>query len=362
MFKNNPFIALLVSIFVFLIFDNSISGIKINTRNLKSDYVVAKDSSEDFTSIAEALANIPINNSSQSIVFVKNGVYEEKILIDKDSVLLIGESRKDTKIIFAEQKWVWQCKNDPTDPLPAVVNVTGNVCTIMNLTIYNNYGDLYEDEPLPKLNCDIENYQRRVKPHGHQYAFKLSKSATRLIIRYCDIMAAGADTFCPWNKESGMYYVSDTHFEGYTDFVCPRGDCYITDSEFYSRGGSVTLWHDGSASKGKKFVINNSRFDGVQGFKLGRYTHDAQIVLMNCMFSKNMADQNIYQAKPDVQWGHRIYYYNCSKNGSDYSWYKDNFTNTDYLPAPEFVTPLWTFNGNWDPEKYVKEIMNKILK
>jgi pectinesterase len=117
-----------------------------------------------------------------------------------------------------------------------------------------------------------------------------------------------------------------------------------------------------AALRKKKIVINDSRFDGVRGFKLGRYTHDAQIIMMNCTFSKNMADQNIYQAKPDVQWGHRIYYHNCSKNGSDYDWYRDNFTDADFLPAPEFVTPLWAFNGLWDPNKYVQEIMNNILK
>ena len=320
------------------------------TESLTPDIVVAKDSSGDYSTIQDALASVPKGNSSLFIILVKNGLYEEKILIDKDRVLLMGESKEKTKIIYAEQAWVWQCKNDPSNPLPAVVNVTGNDCTIMNMTIKNNYGELYFDKPLPELDCNIDRYENRVKPNGHQYAFLLEEQATRLTVLNCNFLAAGSDTFCPWNEETGMYYIKDTYFEGYTDFVCPRGDCYITDSRFFSKGGSATLWHDGSVSKDKKFVVNNSRFEGIDDFKLGRYGRDAQIIVMNSSFASNIADKNIYQVKQNVLWGHRIFYYNCTRDEGNYSWMNDNLQID-----PSSLTPINIFSRKWDPEKFISD-------
>lgn len=351
--KNKPKIILL-SLICTMLMANSVRGYAetegSTSETLTPDIIVAKDGSGDYSTIKNALVSVPEDNSSLFIILIKNGLYKDKILIDKDFVLLMGESRENTKIIYAEQKWVWQCKNDPSDPLPAVVNVTGNDCIIMNMTIKNNYGDLYYDKPLPELECNIENYEGRVKPNGHQYAFLLKGNATRLIVLNCNIIAAGADTFCPWNKETGMYYIKDTYFEGYTDYVCPRGDCYITDSKFFTKGGSATLWHDGSNSTNNKFVINNSRFEGVDDFKLGRYTHDAQIIILNSTFGSNIADKNIYQAKPDVFWGHRIFYYNCSRDEGNYSWMNDNLKLD-----PSSLTPINIFGGKWDPEKFIKD-------
>jgi pectinesterase len=335
-------------------------GIVNNDEVIKPNIVVAKDGSGDYKTIGEALGRIPKENSSLFIVMIKNGTYNEKILIDKNHVMLLGESRAGTKIIYAEQKRIWECKNDPNDPLPAVVNVNGSNCSILNLTIKNNWGEIHKDDPIPEPDCEIDNYKEKFKPNGHQYAFKLSGNATKLIILNCNIIADGADTFCPWNHKNGMYYIKNTYFEGWTDFVCPRGDCFITDSEFFCRGGVAALWHDGSAAKEKKFVIMNSRFDGVKDFRLGRYTHDAQFIIVNSTISANAADKNIYQAKPDVEWGHRVYYSGCKSEGKSFEWLRDNFSQSGYLPEPGKINAAWTFGGNWDPEKFISE--NNIMK
>lgn len=359
--KNN-----IKKIFFALLF---ICCLKVNYAGLGNDakqnspqinLVVAADGSGDCTSISEALERVSGPNASIFVIFIKKGIYREKINIDEDKVMLLGEDRDATCIIYAEQKWIWQCRNNPDDPLPAVVNINASDVILKNLTIRNNWGALHQNDPLPKLDCDIENYEARVKPNGHQYALMLKGDSNRLIVLDCNIIADGADTFCPWNKESGMYFVKNTYFEGWTDFVCPRGDCFITDSEFFCRGGSAALWHDGSASKEKKFVIVNSRFDGVDNFKLGRYSHDAQFIIVNSAISAKVSDKNIYQSKPDVYWGHRVYYSGVKSEGQKYSWMQDNFKESKYLPSPEIINAVWTFGGKWDPEKYISE--NNIMR
>ena len=45
-------------------------------------------------------------------------------------------------------------------------------------------------------------------------------------------------------------------------------------------------------------------------------------------------------------WGDRRYFYNCNQEGGNYNWLDNN------LPIePETVTPEWTFDGEWNPEK-----------
>ena len=144
-------------------------------------------------------------------------------------------------------------------------------------------------------------------------------------------------------------------FEGWVDFVCPRGWCYITDSRFYGHNLSASIWHDGSSHKDQKFVIRYSQFDGVPGFPLGRHHRDAQFYLLDCIFSKNMADRPIYAPlnSPNMvlwNWGVRHYFFNCHREGGDFAWFGDNLSTAEGSPTPTDVTASWTFGGKWNPE------------
>ena len=127
--------------------------------------------------------------------------------------------------------------------------------------------------------------------------------------------------------------------------------------KFYQNRKTATLWHDGHYDNDQKFVIVNSDFDGVPGFQLGRHHYEAQFYLLNCRFSGNMADQPIYRVLYDDPSrnnpyfeGDRYYFYHCRKEGKQFKWYSDNLDQADGNPAPQQITPLWTFNGSWNPE------------
>ena len=90
---------------------------------------------------------------------------------------------------------------------------------------------------------------------------------------------------------------------------------------------------------------------GYKGFLLGRYHRDAQFYLINCRFDENMADKPIYRVPTNnvIQWGERIYYYNCHRAGGDYSWFADNLQNSKNHPAISEITIQWLFGNRWDP-------------
>jgi pectinesterase len=120
---------------------------------------------------------------------------------------------------------------------------------------------------------------------------------------------------------------------------------------FITHSGDAAIWHDGSAVKDSKTVLVNCSFEGIDNFKLGRYHRDAQFYLVNCNFAANMADKDIYLVATanKLQWGRRIYYYNCHKKNGDYSWFANNLNVADEKIDPAKINAGWVFGDRWNP-------------
>ena len=112
-------------------------------------------------------------------------------------------------------------------------------------------------------------------------------------------------------------------------------------------------------------VINNSTFDGIKGFWLGRHHYDAQFYLINSHFSENMANKPIFKKTyTDILknranlYGSRYFFFN-NLSDNNYSWTKDNFfPKKDYLKNKNIEQ--WVFKNKWSPKKVLKDIMNKV--
>jgi pectinesterase len=304
--------------------------------------VVATDGSGTFRTIQEALNSIPKDNAHNIIILIKKGTYREKIFIERSHVTLVGEDRDSTRILYAELRENWAKAHNGNDWGSGVVNIDSlaNDIVLANLTIHNNYGSLY---------------------HTAAHQFAIRGNGTRVTIIYCNVIADGNDTVSLWNRSNGLYYHANCTFEGYVDYVCPRGWCYITDSRFYGHNLSASIWHDGRYDKDQKFVIRYSSFDGVPNFPLGRHHRDAQIYLLDCVFTRNMADRAIYlPVSPNAEtwkWGARHYFYNCHREGGDFDWFRDNLNEADGSPKSDQVDAKWTFAGKWDPEGTMPSVL-----
>lgn len=310
-----------------------------------ADIIVAKDGTENFSSIQAAIESIKYNNKEHKIIYVKNGLYNEKLIIKNSNITIVGEDRESTIIRFDELRKNWISENS-TNFGSATVNIDSNTIniTFANLTIHNNYGELYGD-------------------HDHQFA--ILGYGTKIILLNCNVIADGGDTVSLWEQEDGMYYHNNCYFEGWVDYVCPRGWCYITDSKFYGHNLTASLWHKGIGDKDQKFVVRYSFFDGIPGFPLGRHHSDGQFYLLDCIFSENMADIPIFwPVSPNAKewvWGQRHYYYNCNRIGGDYEWFNDNLHEAENSPNPNDINAKWTFAGKWDPEKDMPSILPEIF-
>jgi pectinesterase len=318
---------------------------KVDDKNF---LIVAKDGTGNFATVQEALNSIPQNHKDYFTVFIKDGIYNEKISIEQSYIIICGESRENVIIEFAELRKNWRQNNSDDDYGSAVVNIKKDITDIVfkSLTILNNYGKLYGD-------------------HDHAFAIRGFEGVTRIILDDCSVISDGGDTVSLWNTDDGMYYHRNCYFEGWVDYVCPRGYCLIEDSKFYGHNLTASIWHDGSKNEDHKFVIKNSRFEGVEVFPLGRFHRDAQFYLIDCTFSSNMADKQIFFASSNppriLQWGEdRIYFSNCKVDGKDYGWLKDNLEESKEHPTKEEITTDWVFKKQWNPTKVLEQIDSEL--
>jgi pectinesterase len=323
----------------------------------KPDIIVAADSTGNFTTIQAALDSIPKTNAERVVIFIKSGIYHEKFRVDPSFVTLLGQSRTDTEIEFPQLDTNFDQNTDPIGR--AVVNV-------------NLASDFVME------NLTVENTAGVIGPH----AMTIFSTGDRGVVVNCNVWSQGADTVAFWRNPGGRTYHANCRFEGSVDFMCPHGWCYATNCSFYEMKATASVWHDGSKDKDMKFVLNDCRFDGADGWNLARHHHDAQFYFLDCQFSRTMTDlppfRVIYPldgttpSAADIQrnkdldksnvWGYRSYFYDCHRDGGDYSWFTNNLASAPGAPKPEQINAAWTFHNTWDPESAKGPAIKSISK
>ena len=75
--------------------------------------------------------------------------------------------------------------------------------------------------------------------------------------------------------------------------------------------------------------------------------------------SSQILDRDIeyaYIKKQPDPWGLRAYYYNCTREGGDSGWLRNNLDEMEHPLASYSMTAEWTFDGKWDPEKVLRDL------
>ncbi|MBB2144514.1 pectin esterase [Pedobacter sp. LMG 31464] len=173
-------------IFIFFLFIT----LSANAQTYPKSFTVAKDGSGDFKTIQEAVNAVRDLSDVQVPIYIKNGVYKEKLVIpsQKSKISLIGENKDQTIITFDD----YSGKNGINTYTSHTVLVQGNDFKAENITFENSAG-----------------------PVGQAVA--LHVEADRVVIKNCKILG-NQDTLFPSADTSRQYYV-DCYIEGTTDFI-----------------------------------------------------------------------------------------------------------------------------------------------
>lgn len=250
--------------------------------------VVAADGSGQFKSIQAAINSLPDASSKQRIIFIKKGIYREKIFIEKHNILLKGEKNISfgkswaqlnpqssipnlvlndsygeggVKIIYSESREIFRC-TAPDDWGASVMNIKAQDVTLENLIVVNDFGFTAKGDST--FICDGK--AKITRKDGHQFALRCMPLTQRLTVKNCNFHSLGGDTVSPWDVDNGT-------------------------------------------------------------------------------FSKDMADAAIYKNNKDtiLKWETRVNYYNCHRTGGDFAWHKNNIEAS----LAQKINRDWTLKSRW---------------
>ena len=162
-------------------------------------YTVAQDGSGDFKTIQEAVNKVRDHSQQKVTIFIKNGVYHEKLVIPswKKNIALVGENKENTII----------SNDDFSGKDFSGLDFTGNP----KFSTYTSYTVLIQANDCSVENLTIKNTAGRV---GQAVALEID--ADRCAVKNCNILG-NQDTL--YTSKDGRNYFLNCFIEGTTDFI-----------------------------------------------------------------------------------------------------------------------------------------------
>ncbi|MGV3541507.1 MAG: pectinesterase family protein [Rufibacter sp.] len=217
----------------------------------KYDFVVAQDGSGQFKTVQEAIYAVPDFRKNQTTIFVKNGIYKEKLTLPpaKTNVKLVGQDVQKTILTH--------------DDFAAKKNRFGEEMGTTGSSSFFVYGDDFTAE-----NITFENSSG---PVGQAVAVRID--GDKVIFRNCRFLGF-QDTLYPHGEKSRQYY-QNCYIEGTTDFIFGWSTAVFEGCEIYSK-------------KGGNFITAASTLEGTPyGF-----------VFLNCRLTSNAPAASYYLGRP----------------------------------------------------------------
>jgi pectinesterase len=259
--KNiNPFI-LLFTCMLFWVLDSNAQD--------KYEMIVNQDGSGDFKTIQQAIDACKSFPDKRITIFVKNGIYHEKVVVPdcNNQLSIIGESAEKTIISYDDY--------------------FGKVNRGRNSTFYT-YTLLIEADDFYAENLTIENTAGLVGQ-----ALAIHVDGDRCVFRKCRILG-NQDTLYTDGLNSRQYYVN-CYIEGTTDFIFGPATALFDSCIVCSKSNSFITASSTPKGKNYGYVFRNCKLiasEGVLKVYLGRPWRDfAKVVFMNCEMGSHILSE-----------------------------------------------------------------------
>jgi len=231
-----------------------------------NNMVVAADGSGDFCTVQGAVDSVPANNTTYTLINIRNGQYTE--IVDtktKNNLTFRGQTRTGVFVGYPNNN-----------------NINGSTATRMAFKVNAN------DNAIE--NMTVTNMT--AKGGSQAEAIMVNTSARR-----CIIFNAEVDSFQDTlliNDVSSQAYVQDSLIKGDTDFIWGVGNLFVTNSQIETVTGSasVTQPRTTAGSNGFSFVncmltrssstVSNTTFARALGFC------DGNVAIINCQIDSNL--------------------------------------------------------------------------
>jgi len=236
--------------------------ISFGTFAAKKQVIVAQDGSGNFKTITEAINSVPDSNANEILIFIKNGIYKEKLNIPKAKthISLLGQDVNKTIITYDD----YASKKD---------SFGKDIGTSGSRSVYVQCNDFKAE------NITFENSSG---PVGQAVA--LSVGGDRVFFENCRFLGF-QDTIYTFGNTNRQYFYK-CYIEGTVDFIFGAATAVFEKCEiFCKKAGYITA---ASTPEGQKYgyVFQNCKISGsapAKSFFLGRpWRPNANVVFIKC--------------------------------------------------------------------------------
>ncbi len=179
------------------------------------DLVVAQDGSGNYTTVQAAINAAPAGRTTPYVIYIKNGIYKEKINIPatKPFLKLVGENVAHVVLTYDDYAAkLTSCTNTVGTQNSASFSVNANDFSAVNITFENNYGD------------------------GSQ-AVAVLVNADRAIFLNCRFMA-NQDTVYLKGSGAPRNYFKNCYIDGNVDFIFGSAIALFDSCVIYAKSRS----------------------------------------------------------------------------------------------------------------------------
>jgi pectinesterase len=234
--------------------------------------VVAQDGSGNYTTVWAAINSIPVNNKKPVMVFIKKGIYKEKLYLDssKSNVTFIGEDKFKTILTYDDH-------TGKKDPKGETINtrtsysflVQGNSFRAENLTFQNDAG------------------------FTAGQAVGLEVQGDKAIFINCRIV--GNQDILFTSSENSRQYYEGCYIEGTTDFIFGAATVWFEKCHIHSKKDSHVTAASTPQSNAFGYVFNDCILTGdtsLHKVSLGRpWRPYASVTYLHCYVGPHIFSQ-----------------------------------------------------------------------
>lgn len=237
-------------------------------NGVRYDFIVDFEGNGDYTTVQNAINAIPDFRKNETKIFIKNGIYKEKIVLptSKTNVTFVGEDKNQTILTY--------------DDFAQKHNTFGEEIGTTGSTSFFVFGDGFKAKNI--------TFKNSAGPIGQAVAVRID--GDRVIFENCRFLG-NQDTLYLHGDNSRQYY-KDCYIEGTVDFIFGWSTGFFENCEIFCKNtGYITA---ASTNKNTEygFVFKNCKLTGSafeNTFYLGRPWRDyAQSIWIDCYMDKHI--------------------------------------------------------------------------
>ncbi len=235
------------------------------TKNI----VVAQDGSGNYTTVQSALNAVPTNNKKPVTIFIKNGVYKEKLYLDssKKFVSIIGQDKFNTILTYDDHTGKVSPKGDSINTRSSwSFLIKADNFSAANITFQNNAG------------------------FTAGQAVALESDGDKAVFSNCRFIGFQDVLFT--NSEKSRQYYKNCYIEGTTDFIFGSATVWFEQCHIHSKKNSHVTAASTAKEKTFGYIFNDCVLTGdtsVHTASLGRpWRPYAAVVYIHCFIGQHI--------------------------------------------------------------------------